>query len=93
MDIDYLQIHMLYLFAHFCIVHKKGLNIVLRKMEEEGRRKIKTFLLANTMWWPDVISGGLDNFNYNSKIIIIKYLKCLTAKTPGTFGSSVEMGG
>ena len=45
------------------------------------------------MWWPDVISGGIDYFNYNSKIIIKKYLKSLTANTPKTFGSSVEMGG
>jgi len=35
MDIDYLQIHMLYLFAQFCIVHKKGLNIEIRKKKEE----------------------------------------------------------
>ena len=40
MDIDYLQIHMLYLFAQFCIVHKKGLNIVLRKKEEEEEEKV-----------------------------------------------------
>ena len=63
-------------------------------IEEGGRRrKSKYLVLANTMWWPGVISGGLDYFNYNSKIIIKKYLKSLTANTPGTFGSSVEMGG
>ena len=64
-------------------------------IKEEGRRrrKIKSLVLANTIWWPDVISGGLDYFNYKSKIIIKKYLKSLTANTPGTFGSSVEMGG
>ena len=65
-------------------------------IEEGGRRrrrKSKYLVLANTMWWADAISAGLDYFDYNSIIIIKKYLKSLNANTPGTFGSSVEMGG
>ena len=57
------------------------------------RRKRKSLVLANTMWWADAISAGLDKFNYSYRIIIKKYLKGLTANTPGTFRSSVEMGG
>ena len=40
-----------------------------------------------------IISGGIDYFNNNSKIIIKKYLISLKANTPVTFGSSVEIGG
>ena len=63
--------------------------------EEKGRRKRnrKTSVLANTTWRADVISAGLDYFNYNSIIIILKYLKGLNANTAWTFGSMVEMGG
>ena len=64
-------------------------------IEEGGRRrrKRKYLVMANTMWWPGVISGGLDYFNYNSIIIIKKYLKGINANTAWTFGSMVEMGG
>ena len=37
MDIDYWQIHMFTFFAHVWLVHIKGLNIVLRKKEEEEK--------------------------------------------------------
>ena len=37
MDIDYWQIHTFNFFAHFWLVHIKGLNIVLRKKDEEEK--------------------------------------------------------
>ena len=42
MGIAYLQIHTSYFFAQFCIVHKKDLNIVLKKEEEEEQEKVNS---------------------------------------------------
>ena len=56
--------------------------------EEKGKRNRKRKSPVLT----EVISAGFDFLNYNSLIIIQKYLNSLTANTLGTFGSSVEMG-
>ena len=85
MDIDYWQIHMYNFFAHFWLQHINGLNIVQKKeeeeQEEEQENKVYLQCWDTTMCWPEVISGGYDIFNYNSLILIQKYLNSLTPNT------------
>ena len=57
--------------------------------KEKGRRKRKrkSSVLTDTIWWAEMISAGFDFLNYNSLIIIQKYLKGLNVNIVFTPGS------